>query len=84
VQIGQMKRKVNLIKLDGNHNADNPLRITGDPFDSTFQVDQEFGLYTEGTLTARAYFGKISRGTYQAYECQYPSGQKSVILQRTY
>jgi hypothetical protein len=79
-----MNRKVNLIRLEGDNNAESPLTVTGEPLDAIFRIDQDFGLYTQGTLTKRAYFGLLSRGTYQAYEFQTADGQRNVIVQRVY
>lgn len=84
MQTGQMNRNVNLIRFEGNNNMETPLRITEDPLDALFTVDQDFGLYTEGTLTQRGYFGLLCRGTWQAYEFQTADGQRNVIVQRVY
>jgi hypothetical protein len=84
MQTGQVIRKPAVIQFDGDNNAENPLTVTGEPLDALFRIDQDFGLYTQGTLTKRAYFGLLSPGTYQAYEFQTADGQRNVIVQRVY
>lgn len=75
-----------MITLEGKSNADSPVQIGGPSDQHTlFRVEEnDFGLYTDGPITGRQYWGRILRGTWYAYEVLSPDGQKSVILQKTY